>query len=153
MKWLEHRIPPVVVVAIFALAMWLLSLITTRVPIAPGISIMLSTLLVGLAIGLMLSGALAFRRARTTLNPIDPTTSSKLVMDGVFRFSRNPMYLGMALVLLAWAVYLASVSALLGPCLFVAYMTRFQIIPEERALTRKFAAAFSGYQKKVRRWL
>ena len=153
MKWLEHRIPPVVVVAIFALAMWLLSLITTRVPIAPGLSITLSALLAGLAMGLMLSGVLAFRRANTTLNPIDSTASSNLVMNGVFGFSRNPMYLGMAIVLLAWAVYLGSVSALLGPCLFVAYMTRFQIIPEERALTRKFAAQFGRYQQKVRRWL
>jgi protein-S-isoprenylcysteine O-methyltransferase Ste14 len=96
---------------------------------------------------------LSFRRAKTTVNPLKPETSASLVSTGVYSFTRNPMYLGMALVLLAWAAYLASPWALAGPALFALYITRFQIIPEERVLARLFGTSFAEYRKRVRRWL
>jgi protein-S-isoprenylcysteine O-methyltransferase Ste14 len=76
-----------------------------------------------------------------------------LVSTGVYSFTRNPMYLGMALVLLAWAAYLSSAWSLLGPLLFALYITRFQIVPEERVLDRLFGTSFAAYKKCVRRWL
>jgi protein-S-isoprenylcysteine O-methyltransferase Ste14 len=100
-----------------------------------------------------LAGVVAFRRHRTTVNPFTPEQSSSLVDGGIYRFSRNPMYLGFLLALVGWWTYLANwVAALLLP-VFVAYMNRFQIQPEERALTERFGGEFLAYCKKVRRWL
>jgi len=100
-----------------------------------------------------LAGVVAFRRHKTTVNPFRPDQSSSLVASGIYRFSRNPMYLGFLLALLGWAAYLANwASALLLPA-FVAYMNRFQIKPEERALAERFGPEFLAYCKSVRRWL
>lgn len=113
-----------------------------------------ATLLV-LCIGVFfsLAGALSFRKAKTTVNPLKPETASALVSSGIYRYSRNPMYVGFALFLTAWACYLASPLSLLGVLGFVLYMNKFQIAPEERALTTLFKADFLAYQAKVRRWL
>jgi protein-S-isoprenylcysteine O-methyltransferase Ste14 len=108
-------------------------------------------LLVG--IGFSVGGVLAFRRARTTLNPTKPEQASSLVRSGVYRVTRNPMYVGLLCVLVAWAVFLSSAWALLGPLIFVLYIGRFQIAPEERALAKLFGSEFADYQAKVRRWL
>ena len=104
-------------------------------------------------IGTAVAGFVAFRRAKTTVNPLKPETSSSLVTSGVYRLTRNPMYVGLALVLLAWAVFLSCAWALPGPVVFILYMNRFQIGPEERVLSGIFGAAYSAYQAKVRRWL
>ena len=100
-----------------------------------------------------LAGLLAFRRARTTYNPLRPERAKRIVSDGVYRHTRNPMYVGMALLLLGWAVGLGNAMALLGPVVFVAYITCFQILPEERALLAKFGADYADYLVQVRRWL
>jgi protein-S-isoprenylcysteine O-methyltransferase Ste14 len=113
------------------------------------VALVLGAIGVAVAIG----GVISFRRAETTVNPLKPETSAALVSTGVYSFTRNPMYLGMVLVLFAWAVYLSSIWSLLGPVLFTLYITRFQIIPEERALDRLFGAPFAAYKKRVRRWL
>jgi protein-S-isoprenylcysteine O-methyltransferase Ste14 len=105
----------------------------------------------GIAVALL--GAAEFRKAKTTLNAFKPEASSSLVVTGIYRHSRNPMYLGVVCVLLAWAVYLAAPFALLGPVLFVLFITRFQIVPEERALSAKFGPEFTRYAREVRRWL
>lgn len=106
---------------------------------------------IGLAIDV--AGLVEFRKARTTMNPMRPDAASALVRGGVFRWTRNPMYLGMAIVLLGWAIYLAHPLSLLGiPC-FIAYLNRFQIAPEERVLERRFGAEFLAYRESVRRWL
>jgi len=100
-----------------------------------------------------IAGVVQFRRAKTTVNPLRPETASSLVTGGVYRVSRNPMYLGMALILFGWAVWLGNPATVLVLPLFVAYMTRFQIIPEERALTATFGEVFAEYRRRVRRWL
>jgi protein-S-isoprenylcysteine O-methyltransferase Ste14 len=112
------------------------------------------------ALALVLAGALvaaagvvAFRRHKTTVNPFTPDQSSSLVTMGVYRFSRNPMYLGFLLALAGWAVYLASWPAALWLPAFVLYMNRFQIQPEERALLERFGQQFVTYSKTTRRWL
>jgi protein-S-isoprenylcysteine O-methyltransferase Ste14 len=99
-----------------------------------------------------LAGVLAFRRARTTVNPLRPDSASQLVVAGIYRHTRNPMYLGMALWLLAWGLWLDVPPALLGVPAFVLYLNRFQIAPEERALQALFGADFAGYCARVRRW-
>ena len=105
----------------------------------------------GLAIAVW--GFLAFRRAKTTVDPRKPANASVLVSTGVYSLTRNPMYVGLLFVLLGWATFLFSLWALAGPLAFVLYIGRFQIRPEERALTALFGATFSVYAARVRRWL
>jgi protein-S-isoprenylcysteine O-methyltransferase Ste14 len=111
-------------------------------------------LAIALASGLIALAALAsLVAARTTLNPLKPGNASRLVTGGVFRISRNPLYLSLLLLLVAYAVRLAAPALWLGPIVFVAYVTRFQIHPEERALKEKFGEAYQRYRMRTRRWL
>ena len=95
----------------------------------------------------------SFYIARTTINPLDPSRASALVTGGIFRITRNPMYLSLLLLLVAYAIRLGSWVEWLGPVVFAAYVTRFQIIPEERILAAKFGAAFLAYKSRTRRWI
>ena len=100
-----------------------------------------------------IAGVLQFRRARTTVNPMTPEASSSLVAAGIYRWTRNPMYLGFLVALIGMALWLASPVSLLVLPFFVLYMNRFQIVPEERALAARFGASFEQYRRSVRRWL
>ena len=100
-----------------------------------------------------LLGLIAFLRMKTTINPLQPGKASALVTGGVYRITRNPMYVGMALLLTAWAVHLAALWPLLGPVFFVLYINRFQIAPEERVLKELFGEEYVAYTARVRRWL
>lgn len=91
--------------------------------------------------------------ARTTINPLDPSRASRLVTGGMFRWSRNPLYLSLLLLLVAYAIRIDSWAVWLGPALFAAYVTRFQILPEERVLRAKFGMAYQAYLARTRRWL
>jgi protein-S-isoprenylcysteine O-methyltransferase Ste14 len=99
------------------------------------------------------AGVLEFRRARTTVNPTTPQAATSMVRSGIYRHTRNPMYLGMLLVLAGWAVWLASLAAVAVLPVFVLYLNRLQIEPEERALASRFGADFEEYRRSVRRWL
>ena len=92
-------------------------------------------------------------RARTTINPFSPTRASHLVTAGVFRWSRNPLYLSLLMLLVGYAIRIDSWQTWLAPLAFVAYVTRFQIIPEERYLQIKFGEAFDQYRTRTRRWI
>ncbi len=153
MSRLDLHIPPVVVALVCAGAM-----LGVRAAWPSGVVGLpgrgrLAGGLVAAGVGVAVAGVVAFRRARTTVNPTRPDASSALVTGGVYRISRNPMYVGMALALAGVAVALAHPAALLGPAAFVAYLTRFQIHPEERALRAAFGDAFEAYERRVRRWL
>ena len=107
------------------------------------------------AAGLLLDGIALFHflRRRTTINPLNPQSASALVTGGIYRLSRNPMYLGLASLLLAWAIYLGNLAALAGVPLFILYMNRFQVIPEEQALEARFGDALTIYGPRTARWL
>jgi protein-S-isoprenylcysteine O-methyltransferase Ste14 len=152
-KFLELKIPPPAVALLVAIAMWGLAPPLSLLAVPTQIRVAFALLLAVLGLGVAISGVASFRRARTTITPLKPESASALVTSGVYRFTRNPMYLGLTVVLLGWALFLASAWALLGPLLYVAYITRFQIIPEERALLSLFGKHFSDYQQRVRRWL
>lgn len=107
--------------------------------------------LAGLALDV--SGLIAFHRAKTTLNPRSPERSTSIVRSGPYRFTRNPMYLGLALMLLGLCAYLANPATVVAVAVFIAYITRFQIIPEERLLHAKFGESYAQYKRSVRRWL
>lgn len=150
---LDHRIPPPVVGALLAAAMWSVAGWGPALAWPAAVKYLAVALLAVAGIAFDLLGILAFRSSRTTVNPLKPQRTSALVTGGVYRVTRNPMYVGMALLLLAWAAYLSSLLPLLGPVLLVLYLTRFQIRPEERALQAIFGAQYAAYAARVRRWL
>jgi protein-S-isoprenylcysteine O-methyltransferase Ste14 len=96
---------------------------------------------------------LQFRRAGTTPNPLKPHESTTLVVIGMYRWSRNPMYLGDVVILAAWALWLANAAPFVFLPLFVAYINRFQIAAEERALQSRFGPTYVDYCQRVRRWI
>jgi protein-S-isoprenylcysteine O-methyltransferase Ste14 len=150
---LELRVPPLVIVAalvaaIIAVSMWL--------PVAglsfPGHrTFAVAAAVAGLAVVVL--GVVELRRAHTTLNPMAPQRATAVIDSGIYGWTRNPMYLGLALVLLGVAAWNASLLGYTAVPLFCAYMNRFQIRPEERALLAKFGPAFSDYTSRVRRWI
>jgi protein-S-isoprenylcysteine O-methyltransferase Ste14 len=147
------KLPPVAVGVVVAALMWFAS------SAAPAFDVMLpahsvssvSLALIGAAI--CLSGVFSFRRARTTVNPMKPERTSSLVVSGIYKYTRNPMYLGFLLALLGWAAFLSNLLALVLIPAFVVYMNRFQIAPEERALASLFAHDYPAYHARVRRWV
>lgn len=153
MDELELKVPPLVLAGSIALLMWplssLLPAVAAPVPLRWGLFAAIG--LVG--IGFSIAASRAFRRAGTTLDPRHPERAASFIRTGVFSVSRNPMYVGMMLGLLSWAVWLASPLSLAGPVVFIAYLNRFQIEPEERVLAAKFGDEFEAYRASVRRWL
>ena len=153
----DLKVPPPAVALASAGAMKLLSWLPGRGALADAATgeglQLLAPVIAALGVGIALAGVVEFRRAQTTVNPLKPETSSRLVTSGIYRHTRNPMYLGMAVVLLAWAAWLGSAWSLPGIAMFAAYLTRFQILPEEAALQRIFGKEFAEYRERVRRWL
>lgn len=153
MSRLELKVPPVVLVLLLAAGMWGVARLTPTFDVAAWVRVGFAALLLVKGAWMALAGVRRFRQASTTVNPMTPDESSVVVDGGIYRHTRNPMYLGLLLVLIAWAVWLASPWALLGPVVFVAWMTRFQIVPEERALTERFGDSYRDYCRRVRRWV
>ncbi|MBV8473906.1 MAG: isoprenylcysteine carboxylmethyltransferase family protein [Hyphomicrobiales bacterium] len=113
----------------------------------------LGVLPAALGIAVAAAAIIRFRQAHTTTDPLDPGKASRLVTDGVFSVSRNPMYLGLTLLLLGWAIWVGSVSPWIIPPLFVLYITLVQIIPEEQALSRLFGEQYLASRGRVARWI
>jgi protein-S-isoprenylcysteine O-methyltransferase Ste14 len=153
MKALELKIPPPVVALLAAGAMWGIARLAPllELPQSLRVGAAIACAVVGVVVDV--AGIVSFRLAKTTVNPMKPENSSALVRSGVYRVTRNPMYLGSVLILVAWAVFLSSAWALLGAVAFVLYMNRFQIAPEERVLMSLFGGNYAAYRSQVRRWL
>jgi protein-S-isoprenylcysteine O-methyltransferase Ste14 len=153
MRWLEHRIHPPLVALIVAALMWAAARLTPA-PAAPfGLRLGLALALAGAGAGVAGAGVFAFRRAGASIDPHHIDKGKVLVTSGVYRFTRNPMYLGVTLALCGYAVYLFRPVEALGPIAFLAYIRRFQVLPEERAMVAKFGAAYEAYTRATRRWI
>jgi protein-S-isoprenylcysteine O-methyltransferase Ste14 len=153
LRRLELRVPPPVVTAVFALMMWFIGSAFPSLDFSFEPRRGVAATLVVLALVVGMAAVLGFRRAKTTINPLTPQASSALVVRGIYRWTRNPMYLAMLLVLAGWACIVSNWAALAMLPLFVATLNRLQIEPEERALQARFGAEFENYRRKVRRWL
>lgn len=153
MNKLELKVPPPAAALVVAVAMWLVAYGLDSLSFALPARRVVSIVLAAAGIAISTAGTWSFWRARTTVNPTRPEATSSLVATGIYRFTRNPMYLGLFLVLAGWAAHLANAAALAGPLLFALYVTRFQILPEERALATKFGPAFDAYKLRTRRWI
>jgi protein-S-isoprenylcysteine O-methyltransferase Ste14 len=153
MRGLENRIPPPLVMLLVALAMTGLAYVTPGLAIAAPWRTGSAALLALFGLCVSGSGVLAFRQAKTTINPVDIEAASALVTGRIFAYTRNPMYLGMTCLLVSLMIYLAAPLTIIGPLAFVAYITRFQIMPEERVMRAKFGAVYDAYQRQTRRWV
>lgn len=152
-RTLELKVPPPVVAVIVAALMWGVSRTTPSLRIEALTRSAIALLVAAIGVGFTISGFVAFRRAKTTIDPTTPQAASSLVSSGVYRITRNPMYVGLLLILIGWAVFLSSGWALLGAPIFAAYIQRFQITPEERALAALFGTEYVAYKARVHRWV
>ena len=150
---LELRLPPPFVALATILLMWPLSQLFPRTDALGSVRIPVATGLALLGIAFAVSGVTQFKRVQTTLNPLRPEEASILVTNGVYRITRNPMYVGLMIILLGWAAFLASPVSLGGVVAFIAYIDRFQIMPEERILLEKFGDEYRKYLASPRRWI
>ncbi|MCF7520619.1 isoprenylcysteine carboxylmethyltransferase family protein [Neisseria sp. ZJ106] len=149
---MKLKIPPPLWTLLTALTMWLLAHIAPDAFSLPSASWLAA--IIAVAGGLITAaGARALSQAKTTLSPHHPDQTTQIVRHGILRFSRNPMYLGMALFLTAWAIFLGHMLAWLGVVGFIWIITVLQIQPEERLLAEKFGADYADYCRQTRRWL
>lgn len=153
MNALALKVPPVAQVIITAAAMYGVSKMVPALTFSLNGSTALAVGLgmMGMSLGVM--GVTQFRKAQTTPNPQALEKVSSLVTSGVYQYSRNPMYVGLVLILFSWALYLSHFLAFVLLPIFILYMIRFQIQPEERMLAQKFGKAYQVYKAKVRRWV
>ncbi len=150
---LDLKVPPVAVwlihaAGILALEHWVPA---TRAAFPGQHGVGTTLVLLGAAI--ILAGVVAFRRAGTTSNPLSPEKATSVVQTGIYGSTRNPMYLGMAAALLGVACWHPTIPGYMLVPVFCVYLTRFQIKPEERALTARFGDEYTSYMALVRRWL
>ncbi len=150
---LELKIPPVIVGLIVALIMWVISLLTPEFSVSMKILQLIYTIPVFIGVFFIVAGIISFRKAKTTVHPMKPGMATTLVTLGIYKITRNPMYLGALLFLIAWGLYLENAYSCMTIILFALYMNRFQIMPEETALKKNFGEEYSGYINRVRRWL
>ena len=148
---METKIPPPIVTLVFALSIYLSRGIFKIVEIKHSFYLGIFLLLLGFAV--LISAVRLFKKDNTTINPLSPEQATKLVTDGIFKYSRNPMYLGMALVLCSITVFFNLIGGIIFVALFCFYITKFQIIPEERAMSNLFSQDFDKYKQATRRWI
>jgi protein-S-isoprenylcysteine O-methyltransferase Ste14 len=153
MRVLELKVPPSALVFLMVALMWLVSQASPAFGFVLPTHIFFAILLIVGGFGTGASGVVIFRRAKTTVNPTKPELSTSLVNSGVYTITRNPMYLGGLVMLTGWAIFLLNALAFLFLPLYVLYINRFQIAPEERALTSLFGQEYVNYQARARRWL
>ena len=148
---LRNRIPPPIVTLIFALlSFWLANYFPK---LAFNYQGLLSLLMVLIGLTIIVIGVKTFHNSDTTINPLNPSEASHLVTEGVFSYTRNPMYLGMVIILLGVSIYNGVyIGIIILPC-FIFYITEFQIKPEEEAMEEIFPGDYTDYLKRVRRWL
>ena len=148
---MSNKIPPPVITLIGALLIYYSSPFFPHLTLPAFNALPILSLVSGIAV--IVSAIKSFKDYKTTINPLKPETASSLVMNGVFKYTRNPMYLGLLLIL----IYLSLIFNVVGGCLvslgFIIYITKFQIIPEEVAMEKLFGNQFLEYKQQVRRWI
>jgi protein-S-isoprenylcysteine O-methyltransferase Ste14 len=149
---LRLRIPPPIWLLLFGSLMWALNRVAPLARLLGPPANRAGWMLVAVGAAIIATAMLQFRRAHTTVNPLTPAKTSALVSSGIFGYSRNPMYLGLAVALCGWAVVLGSLSPWLALPLFTLVITRMQIEPEEAVLSTLFGTAYADYCARVGRW-
>lgn len=153
MSRLELKVPPVALFLIFVVVMHQFSRMFPEVNVGLPFSAVVALLCFVISGVVGIAGVLAFRRAKTTVNPTKPENASSVVETGVFAYTRNPMYVALLILLIGLGYWLGNWASLLCPIVFILYMNRFQIQPEERVLESLFGNDYIAYKQRVRRWI
>ena len=148
------RIPPPIVALIGILLIFLSKDYILILYLHPHLQNTLSILFLIIGFVIIFSATKEFKKSETTVNPMKPETSTSLVTSGIFKYTRNPMYLGLTSILLASCFYFSSLLGIIVYVpLFILYITVFQIIPEEETMKGLFNDEYLDYCSKVRRWI
>jgi len=149
----KKPIPPLGLALALALAMkWTASLVPS-VTISTGNNFWFALPFIILGLIPLAGATYLFIQARTTVNPTTPKNSSNLITNGIFQYTRNPMYLGLLLCLIGWSLWLENIITIGGAVVFYWYINKHQIPFEEVALAEKFTEKFQQFCEKTRRWL
>ena len=148
---MNNKIPPPIVTFICGIAIYLSKTFFNQFYNYNNNTISLFLLILGLLV--FISAVKSFRKHKTTVNPLEPRKASSLVTTGIFKFSRNPMYLGMLIILLSISFRFNLIGGIIISLFFYFFITKFQIIPEEVAMNELFGNEFVDYEKKTRRWI
>jgi protein-S-isoprenylcysteine O-methyltransferase Ste14 len=150
---MKNKIPPPIILLLSGIAMWFVAHSEFAYSVAIPFALAVAIALAAVGIFIAASAIRQFSAAETTVNPLRPEEATSLVNSGIFARTRNPMYVGISLVLSAWAIWLQSMSNILLLLAFVLYITYLQIKPEEAAMRKIFGQAYTDYCKRVRRWI
>lgn len=150
---MKPRFPPIFQIIFGGLINWGMASLFPQTAVSIPILTYAGFGLVAVGAVILIASVLKFSQEKTTINPLDPEQASELVISGLYRFTRNPMYLGLMLILLGYSLYLQNLAAFAGPIVFLFTITYLQIKPEEAALTKKFGQQYDDYRQQVRRWL
>ena len=148
---MDNKVPPPIVTFICGLAIYFSKSFFNEFFSYSNNIISLFLLILGLVV--FLSAVKSFRKQKTTVNPLEPKQASSLVTSGIFKFSRNPMYLGMLIILLSLSFKFNLIGGMTISLFFYIFITKFQIIPEEAAMNELFGNEFINYSNKTRRWI
>lgn len=150
---MKLKIPPPIIGLACALVIYLLNRQLDQFEFDFPYRNVLALCILFLALAIDVLALLEFRKLKTTINPMNPDNTSSLVDSGIYRYSRNPMYLGLLCMLIAWCLYLGNFAGFVILPVFIWYITVFQIIPEEFTLQENFKEEFTQYKQCVRRWI
>ena len=148
---IKTKIPPPLVALTFGFLINYTKNFFPKIEISNDLFISSFMIIIGLII--MLSAIILFKKYQTTITPLNPSNATKLITDGIYKYSRNPMYLGLLLVLFGISIVLNPIGGLSLIPLFILYLNLFQIIPEENAMVDLFKDEFLEYKENVRRWI
>ncbi|MEM1262160.1 MAG: isoprenylcysteine carboxylmethyltransferase family protein [Pseudomonadota bacterium] len=153
MAWLEKRLPPPLLAIVAVVLLVAAAKLWPALRVSSSFQNVAGGLLIVIGVAIDLASILAFRRAQTTVNPLRPEATTQLVTVGPFHRSRNPMYVGLVLIVTGCAVVIGTIVGPFVVAAIIAYLTRFQIQPEERAMRELFSESFEHYCRTVPRWL
>ena len=148
---IKTKIPPPLVALTFGFLINYTKNFFPKIEISNDLFISSFMIIIGLII--MLSAIILFKKYQTTITPLNPSNATKLITDGIYKYSRNPMYLGLLLILFGISIILNPIGGLSLIPLFILYLNLFQIIPEENAMVDLFKDEFLEYKENVRRWI
>lgn len=150
---LELKIPPAIITLVIATAMWWIDQYLVFHWATFGSIWWVSFMFVAIGGVFGLVGLVQFYKSSTSIDPHKPEKASRLVTNGIYSISRNPMYTGLLLMLVGYGFYLGNGLAFALLPLFMGYMNRYQITPEEKVMEDKFGEEYQKYKSEVRRWL
>ena len=145
------KIPPPLIVLVLIVSIYFSSKKIDPINIPLQLDISIFILSAGILI--FINPVLQFIKSKTTVNPIQFEEVNKLVTSGIFKYSRNPMYLGMLMIVLSTSIFYLNIYSILTPLLFILWINKFQIKREEEFLIEKFGDEYLSYKKKTRRWI